>query len=179
MLILARERDADKVTRYQNELSENLVTRLVNEGIVTSRGEAVVREGLPNTDYGIANEVWITAAALTANAFNNYVNNALNQRRYSLHYGFANLSANPGVSAVRYMVGAAGANTMGVVPCEAMYAELIVSAYFKPPVLYKPGETVFIQLYARLAQIEQFVLRSMIGEPSGNVSAPRLESRMI
>ena len=176
--VLARERDASKINQYAVSLGEALVKKLVDEGIVTARGEVVLREGLPNTDYGLANETWVTGAQV-ANQYNNYINNALNQRRYAGHYGMANLSANPGISAVRYMVGAAGANTFEVVPCEAMYAEMVISAYFTPPVLYKPGETVFIQTYGTIAQTERFILRSLIAEPSGQVSAPRLETRLM
>lgn len=176
--ILARERDAQKVTAYGIALAENLVLRLVKEGIVSSKPEAVVREGLPSTDYGLANEAWVTAA-LAANAWNNYVNVALNQRRYSAHYGVSNRSPNPGISAVRYQIGAGGANTMEVIPVEAMYAEQETTGYFAPPVLYKPGETMFIQVYGTLVQTEQFVLRNLVAEPSGQVSAPRLETRLM
>lgn len=176
--ILARERDAAKLTAYGVSLAENLVLRLVKEGIVSSKPEAVVREGLPATDYGLANETWITGV-LNANAWNNYVNVAFNQRRYSAHYGVSNLAGNPGISAVRYQIGAGGANTMEVIPVEAMYAEMNVSGYFTPPVLYKPGETIFIQVYGTIAQTERFVLRSLVTEPSGQVSAPRLETRMM
>ena len=176
--ILARERDASKITQYAELLGKMLAKRIVDEGIATANAEIVLREGLPLTDYGLATEIWVTPAQVNG-AWTTYVNAALGQRRYSAHYGISNLSANPGISAVRYQVGANGANTMAVIPCEAMYAELVISAYFTPPVFYKPGEQVFIQTYGNFAQTERFVLRSLVAEPSGNVSAPRLETRMV
>ena len=39
--VLARERDASKINQYAVSLGEALVKKLVDEGIVTARGEVV------------------------------------------------------------------------------------------------------------------------------------------
>ena len=177
IVFVAREVNAAVVRGFLNSLAMDLVNRLVAEKIVSARAQAVVREGLPLTDYGLAVQRWVTPA-LVANTLTVYVNNALGQRRYAAFYGIANRSSTPGISAVQFQLGVA-ANTLDYIEIDQIYTEIQPSCYLQTPVLYKPGETVYIQVYPQFTPTEQLVLRNFVAEPSGQVSAPRLETRLI
>ena len=171
-LIPARETDVMGVKVLRDTLSVRLVSLLQHDGRILSPAEAVVRDGLPFTDYAIANaqNTWLSPA-LTANTAAAHLNAALANTKYAGFWGFG--SDDPkmvtvGVYLVRLMLGAAG-NTMGRYQPERIWSEETPNAYFSEPVIFNPNQTVYAEITPRTTDAAGARLHffSLIAEPRG------------
>mgnify|MGYP005814620771 CR=1 FL=1 len=124
------------------------------------RQQLVVREAFPFTDFGQGAVGWTTeqyvnpaiaaagwgspfsAGALPANV------PQLQRTKVAVFYKFANTSASPLTTAIRFRVGNTGATTKATfyiqLPTEA---KLEPDVYFSEPVVYEPEDWVYIELY--------------------------------
>jgi hypothetical protein len=163
------------------------ITRALALGIARTEQELVVRTALPFTDFGNGAVGWtlenysgpIIAAAGWGSVFNAGALPAnapvLANSKIAVFYKFANYSAAPTITAVRFRIGGTGATT------KAMYymqletgAKLEPDVYFSEPVVYDPQDVVYIEAYynaAVAAGAEQFAFGCYLIERLGaNIS---------
>ena len=171
-IITSRETDVMQVKALRDSLAVRLVSLLQHDGRVLNPNEAVVRDGLPSTDYTIANgqNTWLSPA-LTANTAAAHLNAALANTKYAGFWGFA--SDDPkmvtvGVYLLRLMLGSGG-NTLGRFQLERAWAEEITVGYFSEPVIYNPNQTVYAEITPRTTDAAgvRLQLLSLVAEPRG------------
>lgn len=168
-LISAREITPMEVKLLRDSLANTLANLLKNDGKVITLENAVVREGLPDDDFGEGNTDWETGA-LTDNTVFTFINGALANNKYAGFWGLGAQDANPVVSTIRFAVGSTGGSTRGRFHLERLYAEQEAIGYFADPIVYHPTETVFIEGEPRdtkAAPGDNLVLFSLIAEPKG------------
>jgi hypothetical protein len=163
------------------------ITRALALGLARTEQELVVRTALPFTDFGNGAVGWtlenysgpIIAAAGWGSVFNAGALPAnapvLANSKIAVFYKFANWSAAPTITGIRFRIGGTGATT------KAMYylqletgAKLEPDVYFSEPVVYDPQDVVYIEAYynaAVAAGAEQFAFGCYLIERLGaNIS---------
>lgn len=155
-----------------NALADGLALRASNF-LQRPLPDIVVRDILPSTDLGLSNEIWITGT-LTANTFVSYISNALGAATKVVGFiGFANLSSNPQIAAIKFLSGSA--QTIQEVQTEQTYAFPNNGwSLIQPPVIYQPNETVSVQVYSSTTTAEHLVLLGLTAEQTGIVVSPFL-----
>ena len=125
--------------------------------MANSMEELTFREAAPGTDLshpkgaGYSNETYRTGA-ISINTwtfvFDTGVIPTLDQRQIAVFYELWNLTRGPSVTAVRFRQGPDGVTTLGWFPCEFLNAKKSPDAYFDEPIVYGPGESIFIECIA-------------------------------
>lgn len=136
-----------------------------------TREELIVRNALPSTDFGLANEYWKTPT-LTPNDWTNYFTKQLDDQKFVAFYGAANQAADPISTALRFKLGSgAGTKTLDVVQLEDLYTDTRrVDGYFKRPIIYKEKQYVNVDVYAKASGTEPLILKALVIEPKGRVT---------
>lgn len=159
-----------EVKLLRDSVAVTLIQLLQNDGKIITPADGVVRDALPNNDYNLTNNAWLTGA-LTANTVAAYINNALANNKYAAFWGVA--TDDPAIAnyiyLLRFAVGSSGGSTRGRFQLERMYAQQDVVGYFADPVIYHPTETVYVEVtnratYATGIRLE---LLSLVAEPKG------------
>ncbi len=167
-IIPARIITTDVERAVRAELERKLTVLSLNSGIVTSEDALVIRDAVPNTDFGLTSNWWLSAA-MVANTEMTLLTVALNNKRHVGFYGVWVEGANPAVSMLYFRIGATGSTTFALFNLEELYAEEIAIGYFPEPVIYVPNETLFIRALPRIAAAggERIGLKCLIAEPKG------------
>ena len=133
--------------------------------------QLVVRNLLPKTDLGLANEYWETPS-LTANDWTNYFTKQLDDQQFIVFYGVANLSPDPKVTALRFKVGSGtGTKTLDVIQLEELYTNTErTDGFFKRPIIYKERQYANIDVYSKATGTEPLMLRGFVIEPAGRTT---------
>jgi len=168
-LIPAGELTIDDIISLRTNVISKLfdvATRLTGLG----RDELVVRSILPATDLGLSNETW-EASISTANNWNPWISNQLEDQRFIVIYGLANLSADPITTAIRFSTGANKTKTIDVIQYEDLYTNKErVDGYFNRYIIYKHKQYLNADLYARATGTERLVLKGLTVEPAGRIT---------
>ncbi len=140
------------------------------------RGELVVREALPLTDFPGAwtTEYYVSAAPAAVGwmwAGDGAAVGVLPVGRVAVFYKGADASADPLFTAVRFRLGPTGATTQASFFFQLnVDNKLETDFYFSEPVIYDPQDNVFIQAYARAAGgVEELSFGCFIIEKVGPV----------
>lgn len=139
---------------YLNYCQEAGIKRAMDK-MGVARGELVVREAFPLTDFPGAwtAEYYISAAIAAAGwAFvgDGAAVGVLPVGRVAVFYKVADAAPNPLFTAVRFRVGATGASTKALFFFQLQVDNKLESdLFFSEPVVYDPQDNVFIQAYAR------------------------------
>ena len=133
--------------------------------------QLVVRNILPKTDLGLTNEYWETPT-LTPNDWTNYFTKQLENQKFVVFYGVADLSPDPKVTALKFKVGSGdGTKTLDVVHLEELFTNSErTDGYLKRPIIYKEQQYVNVDVYSKAAVSEPLVLRGFVVEPAGRVT---------
>lgn len=168
ILYPARELTEGEIKDLRQSAIDGLLAVALATGIGADKSEIVIREGMPNADFGVTNENWVTAA-LNANAWNaGVINNAMGNAKAACFWGVFNADTNPQISAIRWRLGANGTGATKVqVEIQDMLTELQNSAYMSP-VFYKPNDTVYIDYYGLAAVTQKLGFRVLVAERVGN-----------
>lgn len=154
-------------------LRTNVITKLFDVASRLTglgREELVVRSILPSTDLGLANETW-EATISTANNWNSWISNQLEDQRFVVIYGLANLTADPVTTAIRFSTGANKTKILDVIEYEELYSHRErVDGYFNRYIIYKHKQYVNADLYARATGTERLVLKGYTIEPAGRIT---------
>lgn len=127
--------------------------------------EIVIRDVLPSTDLGLSAEKW--EITYSAAGWATWINQELDDDQFLIIYGVANASSTPYTTALRFKVGSTGATTKDVIEIEDVYAEENKVKYLRKPLIYKGGDTVYIEAYGSAAGTDNLILKALIAEPKG------------
>jgi hypothetical protein len=152
------------IRQFKTDAIKAGISRALALGLARVETELVVRTALPFTDFGNGALGWllesyanpVIAAAGWGSVFSAGAVPAfapvLANSKIAVFYKFANWSAAPTVTAVRFRIGGTGATT------KAMYfmqletsAKLEPDVYFSEPVVYDPQDVVYIEAYYNAA----------------------------
>ena len=136
------------------------ITRALALGIARTEQELVVRTALPFTDFGNGAVGWtlenysgpIIAAAGWGSVFNAGALPAnaptLANSKIAVFYKFADFSAAPAITGIRFRVGGTGATTKALYYLQLeTNAKLEPDVYFSEPQVYDPQDVVYIEAY--------------------------------
>jgi hypothetical protein len=171
------------IRAFRSAAVEAGIVRALALGIARSRDELIVRHLLPFTDLGGAAIGWtqeqyrnpaiaavgwgspFDAGALPAFA------PTLANSKVAVFYKYADYSAIPNVSGVRFRVGGTGATTRATFFFQLpLGAKLEPDIYFTEPVVYDPQDVVYIEHYYTGvvgALAEAFAFEAFIVERAG------------
>jgi len=158
----------DIIALRQNVVGQlfSVATRLTG----LAKDELIVRSILPKTDLGLTNEVW-EATISSANAWNPWISNQLEDQRFVVIYGLANLTADPVTTAIKFSTGASKTKIIDVVQYEDLYTNKErVDGYFNRFIVYKHKQYLNADLYARATGTERLVLKGFVVEPAGRIT---------
>jgi len=132
-----------------------------------------VRDTLPNTDLGLAaQEAWLIAGAGVVATELQYFNPTLAVDRCVGFFGVATEMATPGVSRLRFTLGAASSQVRGTYQLEPLYTRLEAAGYFSEVVIFVRQELVRCMVMPRVAwaaNTERLELYARTVEPIGTV----------
>ena len=129
----------------------------------------VVREVLPKTDLGLANEEW-KISYTAAYTWEEKVRKTLKDSTCLSFFGATNLSATPKTLYVKF--GLPGKD-IGVWNFEKLYAYVEnVTGYTLAPLVILGGKTLVLQFYGNASGDDLPVLRGFIAEPIGETVTP-------
>lgn len=154
------------VKRLRDQLGDKLVELGKEKSIGSGPGSLTVRDVGYNRDIGGAADTWVSAAATVANAWYTFVNVALAANKAVCVYGFWSRDAAPNVERVRCQA-AGGGSTFADIDVSGIYSSLQQVCYFSTPVFYNPTDTIFVQLWTRLAAVTISGLLALVVEPQG------------
>ncbi len=135
------------------------VARAVFKALGANENELAIRDIRPLIDFPVtwAAQVdrWLlpaTPAAIAAGTMSVWINEALPVGRVLAIYGVAVESATPECSIMLLRSGPAGqGRTAAVIELEKLYTKMNSDGFLAEPVTYDPQETVYIQVYNRIA----------------------------
>jgi hypothetical protein len=160
------------------------ISRALSLGLARTRDELIVRSMLPATDFGAAVgwalEQYSAAAVLAAGWASMFnagapVYPTLANTKVCVFYKFADYTAAPVLSGVRFRVGGTGATTKAAFMLQLeIGAKLEPDVYFSEPVIYDPQDVAFIEGYwtgPQAVGTELFAFNAFVIERAGaNVS---------
>ena len=156
--------DEEKVA-YKVGIEEELVKRAVEQKVVTSRDDAVVRDLLPSTDFGDTNEVW--TQSLTANTYVSTYTPTPDSKKVIAIYGVKNANATPITTVIKFGLGAGPAKVKDLWGVEPAWLELNTEALTSEPIIYNKEERVTIQQYSSATATDNVLFLGLICEPKG------------
>jgi len=169
---------------FKNAAIEAGIIRALALGLARTEKELTVRYMLPATDLGAAigwslelYQAAATAGAIWSSMFNigAPVYPTLANSKVLVFYKFANYTAPPVLTGIRFRVGGTGATTKATFFLQLeSNAKLEPDVYFSEPIIYDPQDVVFLEGYWPVAQAagnELFAYGAFIIERIGaNVS---------
>lgn len=151
--------------------------------IATDENQAVVRDGLPFTDFGLtggtSGNEWLITGAGTAGTEINYINALqLTTTQTCSFYGIGSPMATPNIGRVRFFLGPASATVRQVVQLEKLYSRLEQVGYLGTPVSYNPQAVITVgatPFNAFAANTERLTLLVVVCDKIGTtVSGPTI-----
>lgn len=150
--------------------------------IVTDPRNLLIRDCLPNTDFGVGiggpavgagtAEDWLEQIAGVVGAEHQYFAAVLPVDRCVGFYGISVETAAAPVSRVRLTLGAASAQIRGVYQLEKLYTRLETAGYYSEAVIFTRNETVRVMVMPRIAYAalgNRLELLARTAEPIGGV----------
>jgi len=164
--------DAPQIRARLMALKEELIRRALAKGVIKTRGEAVIRDLLPETDFGLANEVWVHSQA-AANTWERYydgtkrIEAVLVEDKVIGIIGMRNDAADPKVVVIRFGLGWPLTVVRGVFHVQSQYLEPEIIALFSKDIIYEKGEKITIEVYGRAAGADGTAFIGLVCEPKG------------
>jgi hypothetical protein len=173
----ARELSTTQIIAIRDDVKRKLLAFAVQE---TGKAESdfVVRDAMAYQDFGLGSEKWDNESSLTSVTWTKDWSKELPKTKFVAFYGVVNHSDDPHVIGTKYKVGTNGQTTRDVIMHGRMRAEDVVKC-FHEPVLYKGGETIYVEHYnesasALSAGSELIELLALVAEPYGEVISAKL-----
>jgi len=165
-----------QVTTKLKSLEEEVIALAARE-TNTKAEEWVVRDALPLTDFGFADERWVNQTLFAAvNTFQRDWFAALPVNKYAVFYGINQNPVNPSIYGMRFRQGATGATTLDTIHFRKILEEDNVIGFFDR-IIFRPQSTIWIDLIANAltaALAEEFEILALICEKYGDVvSGPK------
>ena len=152
--------------RIEEELKDELKRRALEQGVVTSEDDLVIRDLLPKTDLGATNEVW-TQTLSSGNAYNNTYTPSASDKKVIGIYGVKNKATSPLTTAIKFSVGSGGAIVKDIWEIESVMLEENTEGIATMPIIYDKNETITIAQYASGTGTDGIILLGLVAEPKG------------
>lgn len=165
-----------QVTTKLKTLEEEIIALAARE-TNTRPDEWVVRDALPATDFGFADERWVNQRATLLNAWQsdwvlpNYNGVQLPVNKYAVFYGINQNPLNPTIYGIRFRQGRTGATTIDTIQFRKVLEEDNVIGFFDR-IIYRPQSVIWIDLIANAVtaiNTEEFEILTLICEKYGDV----------
>ncbi len=152
-----------KEVRLEDVIRAREESRNLLQEAIRARGKKpeayVIRDILPKTDLGLANEEW-KVSYTSAYAWEKKIDLTLPEDKFIVFFGYQNNAANPLTLAIKFY--------KDVIPIEVIQVENLYS-YDEPigfftPVAWSESETLKIEFYGRAAGDDYPVLRGLVAE---------------
>lgn len=171
ILYPARELRPDEISFMRNQAMNMALDMAVPD--LGAKSSLAVREALPKSDFSLTYEQWKTGA-LTPNDWTSYLSLQVPTTKAVVFWGLYNRDLNPVTTSIRYRSGSSGAGgSKLILNMECLYGEEQFAGYHAP-VFYKPGETIYIDVYGVQAVTQLLGFRCYVVErASENLSAGR------
>ncbi len=165
-----------QITTKLKSLEEEIIAMAARE-TNTRQDEWVVRDALPQTDFGFTDERWVNQTLFAAqNTFQRDWFAALPVNKYAVFYGINQNPLNPTIYGMRFRQGATGATTLDTIHFRKVLEEDNVIGFFDR-IIYRPQSVIWIDLIANAltaARAEEFEILTLICEKYGDVvSGPK------
>jgi hypothetical protein len=161
-LVPTNELTLGDIKKFRGDAIRAGIDAAMAHGLARSESELVVRNALPNTDFPlgwwqeeyrnpvIAAAGWGCPFDLNAVGGGVLPGNApaLANTKVAVFYKFADYTAIPVVTGVRFRVGGTGATTRGTFHIQIdTNSKIEPDVYFTEPIVYEPTDIVYIELY--------------------------------
>jgi len=152
-----------KEVRLEDVIRAREESRNLLQEAIRARGKKpeayVIRDILPKTDLGLANEEW-KVSYTSGYAWEKKIDLTLPEDKFIVFFGYQNNAANPLTLAIKFY--------KDVIPIEVIQVENLYS-YDEPigfftPVAWSESETLKIEFYGRAAGDDYPVLRGLVAE---------------
>jgi len=165
-IIAKPEMPIAEIFSFEQAVADALLERAVtNLGL--PKEQIILRDGLPATDFGLTNEVWVTPS-LSANTWSDFITKTLPDYKVVAFYGVAVLSGDPIATGIRFQLG--NVKMIDVIQFEDIFEAGESVGYFKEPVLYLKNQDINIDLYAKAAGTENLALKCLVAEQAGKTT---------
>ncbi|RLJ08585.1 MAG: hypothetical protein DRP12_00020 [Candidatus Aenigmatarchaeota archaeon] len=160
----------EQARALEEKLKEELIRRAIEQKVITSREEAVIRDIIPDVDLGATRNVWEQTLA-TADAYNDVYSVTLPDKKVIGFYGFKTKASTPVVTAVKFALGTGGAKVKDIWQVETAHTELNAEARAIVPIIYNKSETVTISMYnsGSAGATDNVILLGFVVEPKGEL----------
>lgn len=168
-----------KIEGYRRKAKDAALERAIKLKLASTMEELVFREAFPHTDFfsavgnGYTNEAYITGAAVIntwTSVFDTAVVPQLGNNKIAIFYKIVDMDAAPACAAVRFRLGGTGTTALGWFHVEQFInVKMTPEVYLSEPVVYSPGQWLFIEFYpiAAVAVGERLGFGCFIAEPVG------------
>lgn len=178
----ASEMSLAEVMSLKSRLAVELKNELAKE-LKRSPDEIVVRDVMAKQDLGLDSEKWDNelSTGLGATAWTKDWSKELPKTKKIGFYGIVNHTDDPQVIGARFKVGAAGGTIRDTVMFGRTKMEEVVKCFFDP-IKYKPGETIYMELYnssgSTIAEGDELIeFLALVAEPYGEVVSTALPDK--
>lgn len=173
----ARELSTTQLIAIKEDVKKRLLDFAVKE-TGRKREEFCVRDVLALTDLGLDSEIWDNEASggLTATTWTEDWKKELPKNKFIAFYGFVNHTDDPQVIGTKFKEGGEGATTRDIVMFGRMNMEDNPKCFFEP-IIYKGGETIYIEHYSKTTIVEAAELLefiALVADPYGEVISKKL-----
>jgi hypothetical protein len=140
------------------EASINLLTSLIKERGKSPNGY-VIRDILPKTDLGLANEEW-KISYTSAYTWETKIDKTLEDDKFIVLYGYHSNSAVPKTTAIKFFV---DVRPIEVIEVENLYTYMEPIGFFTP-LGWSEGEVLRIDFFGNSTGDDYVVLRGFVAE---------------
>ncbi len=145
----------------------------MRKGIVKSAEEVAIRDILPHTDLGFANEVWETSA-LPQYAYSEVVSLRLPPNKLIGFYGVCDLAGglDTGItSVIRFKIGPGKARVLDVWQIQKIETSKEKTGIADKDIIYENQEYMTVEYYQIDTGVSKVALLGLVAEPKGEVVA--------
>ena len=143
---------------------EELIRRAVDQRVVTTKEEAIVRDMKP-TDLDYATQVW--EQSVVADAWTNTYTPDPTTKRLFAFYGVRNAAALPLTTAIRFGLGAGPAVIKDEWEVESAWIEDNTEGITNDIIIYDKEDRITIAQYSTTTGTDKVVLLGLVCEKSG------------
>jgi hypothetical protein len=161
----------EQVLALEDSLKTQLKEIAKAKKVAVSDEELAVRDIMPKTDLGYANEVWETPV-LPAFTYSEVVSLRVPDNKVIGIYGVRDIAGGIGTgitSVIRFFLGPGKSKVKDVWQIQKIQSEEECEGYSDEPVIYGPGEYITIEFYNVATGVSKVALLGFVCEPKGEL----------
>lgn len=152
-----------KEVRFEDVVNARISAVNMLKDAIRARGKNpdayVIRDVLPKTDLGLANEEWKISYA-SAYAWETKIDKTMEEDKFVVIFGYQNHSAAPKTLAIKFYK---DVTPIAVVQVESLYAHQEKIGFFTP-IVWSESEKIKVEFYGNAVGDDSAVLRGFVAE---------------